>query len=67
MTPRPLAHSHSNDDDGALMRRYLELSGNPELNAAELAALDAAIQARLMAAYGAAEPGTSPRVRVATS
>jgi len=52
--------------DDALMRRYLELSMRPDGHHEELAAIDATIQARLMAAYGAAEPGTSPRVRYAT-
>ena len=52
--------------DEALMSRYFELSGHPEENAAELAAIDATIQARLSAAYGATEPYTPPRVRYAS-
>lgn len=51
--------------DEALMHRYFELSDRPEEHAEELAAIDAAIQARLFSTYGAAEPGTSPRVRFA--
>jgi hypothetical protein len=51
--------------DEALMKLYFELSGAPEKNAAELAAIDAAIQSRLFATYGAAEPGSSPRIRYA--
>lgn len=53
--------------DEALMRRHLELSDHPELHADELAAIDAVIQSRLFATYGAAEPGSSPRVRMAAS
>lgn len=49
--------------DEALMHRYFELSNQPEENADELAAIDAAIQTRLFATYGAAPPGSSPRVR----
>jgi hypothetical protein len=52
--------------DEALVQRYFELSAHSDQNAAELAAIDAAIQARLSATYGAAEPGSSPRVRVAS-
>jgi hypothetical protein len=51
--------------DEALMHRYLELSDHPEAHADELAAIDAAIQARLFATYGANEPGSSPRIRYA--
>ncbi|HEV8694053.1 MAG TPA: hypothetical protein VGQ93_07705 [Lysobacter sp.] len=51
--------------DEALMKLYFELSSAPEENASELAAIDAVIQARLFAAYGAAEPGSSPRIRYA--
>lgn len=57
--------SYEQFSDEALMRRYFELSNQPEGNADELAAIDAAIQSRLFATYGAAEPGTSPRVRFA--
>ncbi|MFC5577738.1 hypothetical protein ACFPOA_06925 [Lysobacter niabensis] len=61
------ANSDSYDklSDDALMHCYLELSNQPDANADELAAIDAAIQSRLFAAYGAAEPGTSSRVRFA--
>ena len=51
--------------DEALMHRYFELADHPEDHAEELAAIDAAIQARLFATYGAAPPGSSPRVRYA--
>ena len=51
--------------DEALMQRYFELSTRPDDNADELAAIDATIQSRLFAVYGADEPGTSPRVRFA--
>ena len=51
--------------DEALVQRYFELSARSHENAAELAAIDAAIQSRLFATYGAAEPGSSPRVRFA--
>lgn len=57
--------SYEQYSDEALMHRYFELSNQPEENADELAAIDAAIQSRLLAAYGKAEPGTSPRVRYA--
>ena len=40
--------------DEALMHRYFELSNQPELHADELAAIDAIIQSRLFATYGAA-------------
>lgn len=53
--------------DEALMHRYFELSNHPELHADELAAIDAIIQSRLFATYGAAEPGSSPRIRLAAS
>ncbi len=58
-------HTHEQSSDEVLMRRYFELSDHPEENADELAAIDAVIQARLFAAYGASEPGSSPRVRYA--
>jgi len=58
--------SYEQFSDEALMHRYFELSNHPEENADELAAIDAAIQARLFSTYGAAEPGSSPRVRYAT-
>ena len=51
--------------DEALMHRYFELADHPEENADELAAIDAAIQMRLFATYGAAPSGSSPRVRYA--
>ena len=51
--------------DEALMHRYFELADHPEDHADELAAIDAAIQARLFATYGAAPPGSSPRIRYA--
>ena len=51
--------------DEALMHRYFELADHPEDHAEELAAIDAAIQARLFATYGAAPPGSSPRIRYA--
>ena len=57
--------SYQQFSDDALMDRYFELSNQPERNADELAAIDAVIQSRLLATYGAAEPGTSPRVRFA--
>lgn len=44
--------------DEALMDRYFELARQPEKHAQELAAIDAAIQARLLATYGA-ESGSS--------
>jgi hypothetical protein len=53
--------------DEVLMQRYFELSASPENHAEELAMIDAAIQARLFAAYGAAPPGSSPRIRLAVS
>ena len=58
-------HAHEQSSDEVLMRRYFELSDHPEENADELAAIDAVVQARLLAAYGASEPGASPRVRYA--
>lgn len=57
--------SYEQFSDEALMHRYFELSNRPEEHADELAAIDAAIQMRLFATYGAAEPGSSPRVRYA--
>ena len=51
--------------DEALMHRYFELADHPEEHAEELAAIDATIQSRLFATYGAAPPGSSPRVRYA--
>lgn len=57
--------SYEQYSDEALMHRYFELSDHPEEHADELAAIDATIQARLFATYGAAEPGTSPRIRMA--
>jgi len=57
--------SYDQFSDEALMQRYFELSTRPDDNADELAAIDATIQSRLFAVYGADEPGTSPRVRFA--
>lgn len=57
--------SYEQYSDEALMHRYFELSDHPEEHSEELAAIDATIQSRLFATYGAAEPGTSPRVRFA--
>ena len=57
--------SYEQFSDEALMYRYFELSNQPEDNANELAEIDAVIQSRLFATYGAAEPGSSPRVRYA--
>lgn len=51
--------------DQELMDRYFQLSSHPEEHGEELAAIDAAIQSRLLAAYGAAPPGAYPRVRYA--
>jgi hypothetical protein len=51
--------------DEALMQRYLELSEHAEEHADELAAIDSVIQSRLFATYGAAPPGSSPRIRIA--
>ena len=59
--------SYAQCSDEVLMRRYFELFDMPEQNADELAAIDAVIQARLMSEYGAPEPGTSPRIRIAVS
>ncbi|GAB3092187.1 hypothetical protein [Lysobacter terrae] len=58
--------SYEKFSDEALMRRYFELSDHPEEHADELAAIDSAIQSRLFAQYGAAEPGSSPRNRTAS-
>jgi hypothetical protein len=57
--------SYEQFTDEALMHRYFELSDHPEAHADELAAIDAAIQMRLFATYGASEPGSSPRIRYA--
>ena len=53
--------------DDALMTRYIELSAHADQHAAELAEIDAVIQARLLATYGASDPGSTPRVRYALS
>lgn len=58
-------NSYEQFSDEALMDRYFELSNESDGNADELAAIDAIVQSRLLATYGAAEPGTSPRVRYA--
>jgi len=60
----PASYEHFSDE--ALMHLYFELSLHPEQHAGDLAAIDAAVQSRLFATYGAAPPGSSPRVRVAT-
>ena len=57
--------SYEQFSDEALMHRYFELADHPEEHAEELAAIDAVIQMRLFATYGAAAPGSSPRVRYA--
>lgn len=62
---QPGPYDQLSDDE--LMRRCLELSDHPDDNAAQMAAIDALIQQRLFATYGAAEPGSSPRVRYAAS
>jgi hypothetical protein len=51
--------------DEALMQRLFELSAHSDENTDELAAIEAVIHTRLFATYGAAEPGSSPRVRFA--
>ena len=51
--------------DEALMHRYIELSEHSDEHADELATIDTVIQSRLLATYGAAAPGSSPRVRIA--
>jgi hypothetical protein len=51
--------------DEVLMQRYFELSEHAEEHADELAAIDSVIQSRLFATYGAASPGSSPRIRIA--
>ena len=50
--------------DEALMHRLFELYEHPEDHAAEIAALDAAILARLAATY-TPDTGGSPRIRFA--
>ena len=50
--------------DEALMNRLFELYDHADDNADEIAALDAAIQARLIATY-TPDPGASPRIRFA--
>lgn len=50
--------------DEALMRRYFELSAQPDENTDELVAIDAAIQQRLFATYGRTD-GAAPRIRLA--
>ena len=57
--------SYEQYSDEALMHRYFELSEHAEEHSEELASIAAAIQARLFATYGAAPPGSSPRIRVA--
>lgn len=57
--------SYEQDSDEALMHRYFELSEHAGEHADELAAIDAAIQSRLFSTYGAAAPGSSPRIRIA--
>jgi hypothetical protein len=55
---------HCSDED--LMNRLIELYDHADENASELAALDAAIQARLAVTY-TPEPGHSPRMRIAAA
>jgi hypothetical protein len=57
--------SYEQYSDETLMHRYFELSEHAEEHADELAAIDAAIQSRLFSTYGAASPGSSPRIRIA--
>lgn len=57
--------SYEQYSDEALMHRYFELSEHAEEHADELAAIDAAIQSRLCSTYGAAAPGSAPRIRIA--
>jgi hypothetical protein len=47
------------------MHRYFELSEHADEHADELAAIDSVIQSRLLATYGAAPAGSSPRIRYA--
>lgn len=58
------SYEHYSDED--LMNRCFELASGGEQNAEELAAVDAAIQARLAATYGATEPLSRPKARYAT-
>ena len=58
--------SYEQYSDEALMRRYFELSTRPEENSAEMAAIDEAIQQRLLSTYGRAD-GAAPRIRLAAS
>jgi hypothetical protein len=57
--------SYEQYTDEALMHRYFELSEHAEEHADELAAIDSVIQSRLFSTYGAAPPGSSPRIRIA--
>ena len=57
------AFDHCTDED--LMSRLFELCDHADEHKAELAALDAAIQARLAVTY-TPEPGHSPRQRVSS-
>ena len=50
--------------DEVLMNRLFEIYDHADDHAAEIAALDAAIQARMMATY-TPDPGVSPRIRFA--
>ncbi|GAB3383435.1 hypothetical protein [Lysobacter fragariae] len=51
--------------DEMLMTQLYELSSHADEYAAELAAVEAAIQARMFATYGKPEKG-SPRVRISS-
>ena len=65
MSPMSTASfDHCSDED--LMNRLFELYDHPEDHAAEMAALDAAIQARLAATY-TPDAGHSPRMRIAAA
>ena len=65
MSPMSTASfDHCSDED--LMARLFELYDHAEEHASELAALDAAIQARLAATY-TPEPGHSPRMRISAA
>ena len=55
---------HCSDQD--LLDRLFALYDHADEHAAEVAALDAAIQARLVATYKP-EPGQTPRNRIATA
>ena len=62
MSPMSTA-SFDQTSDEDLMHRLFELYDHADEHAAEIAALDAAIQARLAATY-TPDPGHSPRRRI---